>query len=318
MTEKPASHPVGAPCRYEMLNAERLNRLVAGARRHLGCGRPGNDPANLLDRQDEDWGVDGVAWLLNEHASELRASKRRLARLLGLQKLATPYVVGLAGSVASGKSTFSTRLAGLLSAWNTDWTVTVLSTDNFLLPSAAMKARGVMTRKGFPESYDRRRLLAFVEALSAGERNLSCPVYSRELYDIDPDKTQMIDQPDVLIIEGLNVLQTRRGVPTDTAFISEYFDTAVYLHADLAHLQKWYVERFVDLVRQANPNHSYYGQYRAMDDAERREAALNRWRAVNLPNLVKNIAPTKARADIILNLGADHQLNEVQISKHWL
>ena len=87
MTEKPASHPVGAPCRYEMLNAERLNRLVAGARRHLGCGRPGNDPANLLDRQDEDWGVDGVAWLLNEHASELRASKRRLARLLGLQKI---------------------------------------------------------------------------------------------------------------------------------------------------------------------------------------------------------------------------------------
>ncbi|MCR9225041.1 MAG: type I pantothenate kinase [Hyphomonas sp.] len=259
-----------------------------------------------------------VAGLLKERIADMRTSRAKTAKALGLTDWRAPYLIGLAGSVASGKSTLSAELMNLLGEDGSGERVTTVSTDNFLLPMAALKARGVLPRKGFPESYDRRQLLAFVEAVSAGEQKVRCSVYTHETYDIVSDKFRTFNRPGALIVEGLNVLQTRRVAPTDTAFISDYFDVSIYLDAELSVLEAWYERRFADLVRRSDAEHPYYGQFKLLSEAEISQAARERWRAVNLPNLQKNIAPTKTRADIILHQDANHRIDEVRVSKHWL
>ena len=269
-------------------------------------------------RSESDAVLEWLASLLKVRIADTRESREKMSSALGLTDWRAPYLIGLAGSVASGKSTLSSRLMNLLTDEDSGERVTSVSTDNFLLPTAALKARGVMARKGFPESYDRRQLLAFVEAMSAGEREVSCPVYTHETYDVVPGKFRTFNRPGVLIIEGLNVLQTRRGAPTDHAFISDYFDTSIYLDANQSDLGIWYERRFADLVRRSDVAHPFYGQFKSMSETEIEAAALERWKAINLPNLRKNIEPTRSRADIILHQNSNHLIDQVSFSKHWL
>ncbi len=261
---------------------------------------------------------DWIAAFIGRRADKARASRKQAADVLGLRDWGSPYLIGLAGSVASGKSTVSAQLVNALTKNRSKENIVTVSTDNFLLPTAALKARGVLPRKGYPESYDRRRLLAFVEAVSAGERGVVCPVYDHATYDIVPGKEQTFDRPDILIVEGLNVLQTGRAAPTDRAFISDYFDLAIYLDAELTDLQTWYEDRFVGFVERSTMDHPYYGQFHGLGVGQLQQAAQERWRAVNLPNLMNNIAPTKLRADIIIHQDATHRINRVSFSKHWL
>lgn len=290
-----------SPDRHRVVfSQERLSQIVPGS-------RSGSDAV-----------LEWLAGLLKARIADTQESRAKMSSALGLTDWRAPYLIGLAGSVASGKSTLSSRLMNLLADESSGERVTSVSTDNFLLPTAALKARGVMARKGFPESYDRRQLLAFVEAVSAGEREVSSPVYTHEAYDVVPGKFRTFNRPGVLIIEGLNVLQIRRGAPTVHAFISDYFDTSIYLDANQSDLQTWYEKRFANLVRRSDVAHPYYGQFKSMSEKEIAAAALERWKAINLPNLKKNIEPTKPRADIILHQDSNHLIDQVSFSKHWL
>jgi type I pantothenate kinase len=234
-----------------------------------------------------------------------------LCRLLDVQmqaKVARPFVLGVAGSVAVGKSTFSRVLHALLA--QTGRTVELVATDGFLWPTAVLEGRNLMRRKGFPESYDLERMLAFLAQLREGQSGLRVPVYSHELYDIVPGEFQTISQPQILILEGLNVLQ---GSSRDSTVVAaDYFDFSVYLDADQNDVEQWYVERFSVLQRTVfqRPT-SYFHHFKDLRPAEARRTAREIWRSINLPNLLQNIQPTRERASVILRKGQSHAVKEV-------
>lgn len=230
----------------------------------------------------------------------------------------TPYIIGIAGSVAVGKSTTARVLRALLGRWPNTPKVDLIATDGFLLPNAVLKSEGLMERKGFPESYDLPALLTFLSAIKAGERNVTAPVYSHLTYDIVPGKTATIDRPDILIVEGLNVLQTSK-LPRDgraVPFVSDFFDFSVYIDADDDIIRRWYVERFLSLRKTAfrDPT-SYFHRYAAIDDSEAIEIAEGLWERINLVNLRENILPTRPRADLILVKHQDHQIKNVALRR---
>jgi type I pantothenate kinase len=256
--------------------------------------------------------------LLNLYVAATQNLYRATATFLGNPAAKVPFLIGLAGSVAVGKSTAARILRALLARWPEHPRVALVTTDGFLWPNAVLQERGLMKRKGFPESYDRRTLLRFVHDLKAGEPRVVGPVYSHLVYDIVPDGHIVVEHPDIVIIEGLNVLQG--GSPGDPdnprVFVSDFFDFTVYVDAEVAHARLWYLERFLTLRETAfkDPS-SYFHRYARLSDAEAIATASGIWADINEPNLRQNILPTRERADLILRKDADHRVEEVRLRK---
>jgi type I pantothenate kinase len=239
-------------------------------------------------------------------------------RFLGIEDRKMPYIIGVAGSVAVGKSTTARVLQALLARWSPRPKVDLVTTDGFLLPNAVLERQGLMQKKGFPESYDLPTLLAFLSDIKAGRRPVRAPVYSHLTYDIIPNECVEIDQPDILIVEGVNVLQTGR-LPRDgkaVPVVSDCFDFSVYIDAEEAVLREWYIRRFLTLRDTAflDPR-SYFHRYAPLSDEEATATALAIWERTNLANLEENILPTRPRATLILKKGADHVVETVALRR---
>ena len=226
-----------------------------------------------------------------------------------------PYIIGIAGSVAVGKSTFARILQALLARWPDHPKVDLVTTDGFLYPNKVLDERGLMNRKGFPESYDTRRLLQFLREVKSGAPVASAPLYSHVVYDIVEGQTIDVSQPDIVILEGLNVLQV--GPPGAAAeFVSDYFDFSIYIDADESYIEEWYVQRFMklrDTIFQ-NPD-SFFRHYADLSHDEAVDVAKLIWREINGKNLRENIAPTKSRAALLLRKGRDHRVTDVSLRR---
>ena len=260
--------------------------------------------------------------LINLHVEAARDLLQVTDRFLGRPSVAPPFVVAIAGSVAAGKSTTARVLRALLARWPTHPRVELVTTDGFLHPNAVLEARGLMHRKGFPESYDVARLLRFLTDLKAGRPTVEAPVYSHLVYDVVPDEAKTVRRPDVLILEGINVLQA----PTATAreetdgrprlMVSDFIDFSIYVDADEASLEQWYVRRFLSLRDTAfRDPASYFHRYAALSEAEAVETAQRIWRDINWVNLKQNIEGTRERASVILRKGTEHAVEEVRLRR---
>jgi type I pantothenate kinase len=247
--------------------------------------------------------------LLNLHFSAARNLMHVKAEFLGRPARGSPYIIALAGSVAAGKSTFARVLCALLARWPDHPRGELVTTDGFLHSNCVLEERGLMRRKGFPESYDLPRMLRFLSAAKAAERDLELPVYSHLIGDIMPSERQVVRQPDILVFEGLNVLHARGTAPV---VVSDFFDFSIYLDADEADIQSWYVERFLGLQRTAfRDPASYFHHYRDLPPRDAREVADRLWREHHRANLRENIQPTQTRADVVLRKRSDHSVGEV-------
>lgn len=254
--------------------------------------------------------------LLNLHVRATQALHRASQTFLGDDHAKVPFLIGLAGSVAVGKSTTARILRALLSRWTGHPSVDLITTDGFLFPNAVLQARGIMNRKGFPESYDRARLVRALSDLKGGAPEVHVPLYSHQRYDVLADQRQTVRQPDIAIVEGLNVLQAPQERLESQVFASDFFDFTIYVDADEADIERWYVERFLrlrDTVFQ-DPQ-SYFHRYGSLNEAEARETAAGIWRGINGVNLRENIAPTRARAHLILRKGVGHAVTQVQLRR---
>jgi type I pantothenate kinase len=239
-------------------------------------------------------------------------------RFLGIQDRKVPYIIGVAGSVAVGKSTTARVLKALLARWSPRPKVDLVTTDGFLFPNAVLERQGLMQKKGFPESYDLPTLLAFLSDIKAGRRRVRAPVYSHLTYDVIPNEWIEVDRPDILIVEGVNVLQTGR-LPRDgkaVPVVSDFFDFSVYIDAEESVLRDWYVRRFLTLRDTAFTDpRSYFHRYAPLSDEEAAATALAIWERTNLANLEDNIRPTRPRATLILKKGADHVVEQVALRR---
>lgn len=229
----------------------------------------------------------------------------------------TPFIIGVAGSVAVGKSTVSRLLRLLLSRWARTPRVDLVTTDGFLYPNAYLEQHGLMDRKGFPESYDRTALLDFVARIKSGIPHVEAPVYSHVTYDIVPGKAQVIDRPHIVILEGLNVLQPPRTFPDGLGIsVADFFDFRIFVDADPTDIERWYIDRFLQLRSTAfSEPDSYFRNYAGLSDTDAVYTARKIWREINLPNLVDNIEPTKPRATLVLRKAGDHRIDSVSLRK---
>lgn len=252
--------------------------------------------------------------LLNLYVTESQRLHSVESEFLGERAKRTPFIIGVAGSVAVGKSTVARLLKEMLSRWPSTPRVELVTTDGFLHPNAELERRNLMHRKGFPESYDRLALLQFVADLKSGVERVSAPVYSHLSYDIVPGAEVVIESPDVVIVEGLNVLQP--PVIGQEVALSDYFDFKIYVDADVENVTKWFLGRFEQLRDGAftNPK-SYFHRYAEMPFDQALARANEIWRTINLPNLVENIQPTRSRATLVLQKGANHAVQSVLLRK---
>ena len=256
--------------------------------------------------------------LLSIYVAATQRLFRAQQRFLGTEGAKMPFIIGVAGSVAVGKSTTARVLQALLARWPHVPRVDLVTTDGFLLPNAVLAREGLMERKGFPESYDLPALLRFLSDVKAGRRPVRAPVYSHLVYDVLPNHWVEVDRPDILIVEGLNVLQTGRPPKDGKAipFVSDFFDFSIYIDADEDVLLAWYVDRFLTLRGTAfrDPK-SYFHRYASLSDKEAVEVATAIWNKINLVNLRENILPTRQRADLILNKRRTHAVEEVALRR---
>ncbi|NCZ69564.1 MAG: type I pantothenate kinase [Acidimicrobiia bacterium] len=254
--------------------------------------------------------------LLNLYVSATQNLHKVSATFLGTLAPKVPYVIGVAGSVAVGKSTFARILQALLARWPDHPKVDLITTDGFLHPNHVLEERGIMNRKGFPESYDTRNLLKFLRELKSGRPAVQAPVYSHVVYDIVDGEHVTVCQPDILILEGLNVLQV--GAPGSEAaeFVSDYFDFSIYIDADEDDIEQWYVDRFLSLCDSVfqNPD-SFFRHFAHLSRDEAIATARGIWQGINGLNLSENIEPTRERASLILRKGADHRVSDVRLRK---
>ena len=259
-----------------------------------------------------------ITRLMTSHVEASQTLFDQRTQFLALKGHKTPFIIGVAGSVAVGKSTTARLLRALLARSPGNPKVDLVTTDGFLHPNAELEARGIMKRKGFPESYDVGAILRFMSAIKAGKRRVKAPLYSHLSYDVLPDKTQTVDQPDILIFEGINVLQAGK-LPKDgqaVPVVSDYFDFSIYIDANEEDLRSWYVSRFMRLRETAfaNPD-SFFHRYASVSEAEALKTAERLWRTINLVNLRNTILPTRPRADLVMRKQHDHRIAEVALRK---
>ncbi len=252
--------------------------------------------------------------LLNLYVKQAQQVHAATSAFLGERAKRTPFVIGVAGSVAVGKSTVSRLLKELLSHWEGTPRVALVTTDGFLYPNTELERRGIMHRKGFPESYDRMALIKFVADVKSGADRVSAPVYSHLSYDILPGEEVVVESPDVLIVEGLTLLQTPG--PNQEVAVSDYFDFKIYVDAKTEHIAQWFLNRFYKLRASAFTDPaSYFHRYAEMDESAALARAKEIWETINLPNLVDNILPTRSRATLVLNKGENHTVESVLLRK---
>ncbi|OJH37751.1 type I pantothenate kinase [Cystobacter ferrugineus] len=256
--------------------------------------------------------------LLNLHVAAAQSLWTAQQAFLGGFTQRVPFVIGIAGSVAVGKSTTARILQALLSRWPDHPHVELVTTDGFLFPNRVLTERGLMLRKGFPESYDRRALVRFLAEIKSGRAEVSAPVYSHLVYDIVPGEFLSIRRPDILILEGLNVLQTGpvEGGKMPHTFLSDFFDFSIYVDAHEQDIRRWYVDRFLRLRETAfRDERSFFRRFAELTEEQATARALSVWAEINGPNLVQNIAPTRSRARLILLKGSDHKVRRVRMRK---
>lgn len=293
------SHEIESP-----LNVEDVQRL-----RGLG------DALNLDEVREVYLPLSRLLNLYIAAAGQLHAATNTF---LGESTTRTPFVIGVAGSVAVGKSTTARVLRELLRRWPDTPNVELITTDGFLYPNAELERRGLMQRKGFPESYDRRRLLRFVSEIKSGATEVSAPWYSHLTYDIVPGREVVVRRPDVLIVEGLNVLAPARPRPDGITglALSDFFDFSVYVDAKTPNIKEWYINRFQSLRSSAFADpESYFHRYANLSDDEARTTAAEIWERINEPNLVANVLPTRGRAQLVLTKDADHSIRRMLLRK---
>ncbi|MEZ4606757.1 MAG: type I pantothenate kinase [Deinococcales bacterium] len=254
---------------------------------------------------------------LNLYIFGIEGLARMTDAFLGKPASRTPFIIGVAGSVAVGKSTTSRILQALLSRWPDHPNVALVTTDGFLLPNRILETRGLMKRKGFPESYDQKRLLQFVADVKVGKKDLYAPIYSHDVYDIVPDEFIHISKPDILILEGLNVLQSGdKRISKSSVFVSDFFDFSIYVDAPEEDIENWYVGRFLKLRDTVfRQDHAYFQRYAKLSDDEAVTTARNIWREINLVNLRENVFPTRERANLVLEKTANHEVSRVWLRR---
>ena len=305
---------------YHHFSKQEWSRFRDGERMTLSANdvarlRALNDPISFEEAEEV---YLPLARLISFYVEARQALHRASTRFLGTEDVKVPYIIGVAGSVAVGKSTTARILRALLQRWRTSPKVDLVTTDGFLLPNAVLEARGIMDRKGFPESYDRTRLLSFLSDIKSGKAEVSVPVYSHLVYDVVPGEEVVIDRPDILVVEGLNILQPG-DLPSDgrpIVFASDYLDFSIYIDAADDDLRDWFMERFRKLRDTAFTDpQSFFHRFAAMSQEEAEKFGLWAWQEINLPNLRDNILPTRSRADLILRKGPSHAIEEVDLRR---
>lgn len=277
--------------------------------------RSASDPISLHEAEEV---YLPLTRLLSFYVEAVQDIHKAATAFLGTNGDKVPFILGVAGSVAVGKSTTARILRALLQRWPSSPKVDLVTTDGFLHSNAVLKEKGLMERKGFPESYDRTRLVRFLAEIKAGHAKVSAPVYSHLVYDVVPNEEIIIDQPDILIVEGLNILQPgelpKSGKPI--VFASDFIDFSVYIDAEQTHLRDWFTERFFGLRQTAFADkNSFFHELSKLTDDAARDYAHEVWDTINLPNLKQNILPTRGRADLVLTKDRDHSIGNVALKK---
>ena len=270
---------------------------------------------DFLDLQEVQEVYLPVSKLLSIYAQGTQSLHKSTAEYFGERAKRTPFIIAVAGSVAVGKSTVSRLLMELMKRWDGIPNVELITTDGFLYPNAELEKRGLMNRKGFPESYDRKRLLQFVADVKSGKEEVSAPVYSHLSYDILEGENKVINSPDVLIVEGLNVLQPP-AIGQEVA-LSDYFDFSIYIDAEPADIEQWYLERFKTLWETAftNPASYFHALTKELSEEQAMQRAIGFWNEINLVNLKENIEPTRSRAKLVMQKGKQHRVEKVLLRK---